>query len=387
MGDYNLPVTINFSQEELFRYSRHLMIPEVGLEGQRKLKASSVLIIGAGGLGSPVGLYLAAAGVGRIGLVDDDVIEASNLQRQIMHDSLHIGQLKAESGRERLLALNPFVQVDAFDDCFNEKTANEIAAGYDILVDCSDNFSTRYLINDLCVLTSRPDVYGAVYRFEGQVSVLDARYGPCYRCIFPEPPPPELSPSCSEAGVFGVLPGVIGSLQATEVLKLALGIGSPLYGQMMIYDALDASFQTIKMPKQPECMVCGKAPTITSLVDSKRFCADEDLIVLDASEKISPKELVELLDQPNPPVLVDVRTPIEQQVSVIEGAISIPLEQLSSRLAELDSQRETIVFCRTGRRSARAVQVLRNAGFAHVRNLVGGINAWVQQIRPDLFQY
>ncbi len=363
------------------------MIPEVGLEGQRKLKAASVLIIGAGGLGSPVGLYLAAAGVGRIGLVDDDVIEASNLQRQVMHDSLHIGQLKAESGRERLLALNPFIQVDAFDDCFNEKTATEIAASYDILVDCSDNFSTRYLINDLCVLTGRPDVYGAIYRFEGQVSVLDARYGSCYRCIFPEPPPPELSPSCSEAGVFGVLPGVIGSLQATEVLKLALGIGSPLYGQMMIYDALDASFETVKLPKQPECMVCGKTPTITTLVDSKRFCADEELIVLAANEKISPKELAELLDQPNPPVLVDVRTPIEQQVSVIKGAISIPLEQLSSHLAELDTQRETILFCRTGRRSARAVLLLRNAGFAQVKNLVGGINAWVEQIRPDLFQY
>lgn len=380
-------MTSPITQDEIFRYSRHLMIPEVGLLGQQKLKAVSVLIIGTGGLGSPVALYLAAAGVGRIGLVDDDVVEASNLQRQILHDSLHIDRLKAESGRERLLALNPFIQVDAISDCFNEKTAGTIAAGYNILVDCSDNFATRYLVNDLCVLTHRPDVYGAVYRFEGQVSVFDARQGPCYRCLFPEPPPPELSPGCSETGVFGVLPGVIGSLQAAEVIKLALGIGRPLFGQLMVYDALAGSFQTIKLVKQPTCQVCGENPVITSLSESGHFCGDEENLLLLASEKISAKELAKLLQNPNPPILLDVRNPVEQQVSKIDGAISIPLEQLGSRMEELDKNQSLVVFCRTGTRSARALRMLTKAGFTRVKNLVGGINAWADQVNPDLFRY
>ncbi len=380
-------MTTQLTQAEVLRYSRHLMIPEVGLEGQKKLKAASVLIIGAGGLGSPVALYLAAAGIGHIGLVDDDVVDTSNLQRQIMHDTPHEGLLKAESGRERLLALNPLIQVDAYCDCFNEKTAEQISAGYDILVDCTDNFSTRYLINDLCVLTRRPDVYGAIYRFEGQVSVFDARFGPCYRCIFPEPPPPELSPSCSEAGVFGVLPGVIGSLQAVEVIKLALHIGEPLYGSLMIYDALSSSFQTLKLAKQPVCKVCGTNPAVTRLEDTKRFCADEELIALQHTEMISPTELAQRLQQPQPPVVIDVRTPVEQQVSSIKGAICIPLEQLGGRLADLDKDREFVVFCRTGRRSARALQLMKRNGFAHVQNLVGGINAWVRDVDSTQYQY
>ena len=380
-------MTSPITQDEIFRYSRHLMIPEVGLSGQQKLKAASVLIIGAGGLGSPVALYLAAAGIGRLGLVDDDVVDTSNLQRQILHDGLHIGQLKTESGRERLLALNPFIQVDAISDCFNEKTAESLAAGYDILVDCTDNFATRYLVNDLCVLTQRPDVYGAVYRFEGQVSVFDARQGPCYRCLFPEPPPPEFSPTCSEAGVFGVLPGVIGSLQAAEVIKLALGIGEPLFGQLLIFDALEGSFQTIKLIKQSTCQVCGENPAITSLSESGHFCGDEENLLLLTSEKISAIELAKLLQNPDPPILLDVRNPVEQQVSKIDGAISIPLEQLGSRIEELDKNRSYVVFCRTGTRSARALRLLTKSGFTHVKNLVGGINAWAELVQPNLFRY
>ncbi len=380
-------MTSSLTQNEVFRYSRHLMIPEVGLAGQEKLKAASVLIIGAGGLGSPVALYLAAAGIGRIGLVDDDVVDASNLQRQIMHDSAHIGQLKTESGKERLLSLNPYIQVNAICDCFNEKTAVSIAEGYDVLVDCSDNFATRYLVNDLCVLSHRPDVYGAIYRFEGQVSVFDARQGPCYRCLFPEPPPPELSPNCSEAGVFGVLPGVIGSLQAAEVIKLVLSIGQPLYGKLLIYDALEGSFQTLKLSKQLTCRICGNSPDISSLSEIKLFCGDSELFSLNASEMISADELAAQLKIPNPPLLLDVRTPVEQQVSKIEGALLIPLEQLSSRLEELDKDRAIVVFCRTGTRSARALRILSKAGFLKVQNLTGGINAWAEHIKPDLFQY
>lgn len=255
-------MTNEVSQDEIFRYSRNLVLPKVGLEGQKKLKATSVLIIGAGGLCSPVALYLAAIGIGKIGLVDDDVVEVSNLQRQILHDTPHLGQPKVLSGQERLLALNPTIHVEAIQDRFNGQTGEKIAEGYDILVDCSDNFPTRYLINDLCVLTKRPDVYGAVYRFEGELSVFDARFGSCYRCMFPTPPPAEFSPSCAEAGVFGILPGVIGTLQAAEVLKLALNIGQPLYGKLMVYDALSSTFRVLNVPKQSTCRICSSSPTI-----------------------------------------------------------------------------------------------------------------------------
>ena len=375
------------TQEEVSRYSRHLMIPQVGLEGQKKLKATSVLIVGAGGLGSPVSLYLAAAGIGRIGLVDNDVVDSSNLQRQILHDTPHAGKPKVISGQERLNALNPYVEVETFCECFNEQTAERIASGYDILVDCTDNFSTRYLINDLCVLTQRPDVYGAIFRFEGQVSVFDARYGPCYRCMFPEPPPPEISPSCAEAGVFGILPGVIGTLQATEVIKLALRIGQPLFGSLLVYDALDASFQKLKLMKQPACRVCGKSRVSKHLVETSQFCKDDSLISLSSYETISPQELAARLSQPNPPLLVDVRNPIEQEVSTIQGSTLIPLDQLIENLDQLDKTREIVVFCRTGKRSARALLLLKRNGFTRVRNLSGGINAWVGQIDSSQFQY
>lgn len=377
----------DFSQDEIYRYSRHLMIPEVGLEGQRKLKESSMLLVGAGGLGSPAAYYLAAAGVGHIGLVDDDVVDASNLQRQILHDTAHLGELKAESGKEKLLALNPFIKVDAISTFFNADTAVEISHGYDIILDCTDNFATRYLINDLCVLTGKPEVYGAIYRFEGQVSVFDAKIGPCYRCLFPNVPPPELSPSCSDAGVFGILPGVVGTMMATEAIKLALGIGTPLIGQFMIYDGLEASFHKVSFPKQPGCQVCGDNSTIHTLTDSAATCADSSLFTLPPEDRITPEELHHKIQGNEAITLLDVRAPVELQISTIPNTINIPLERLSERLDELDRQNEIVAICRSGRRSARAVSILKKAGFTSVKNLTGGINAWVSLFDPNTYRY
>lgn len=379
-------MTPQFTQDEFFRYSRHLIMPQVGLEGQKKLKGTSVLIIGAGGLGSPVALYLAAAGIGRIGLVDDDAVEISNLQRQILHDTPHEGQPKVASGQERLLALNPTIQVEAILDCFNARSAQKIAEGYDILVDCSDNFATRYLVNDLCVLTHRADVYGAVYRFEGQVSVFDARFGACYRCAFPEPPPAEFSPGCDETGILGVLPGVIGTLQAAEVIKLALNIGQPLFGRLLVYDALSVTFQTIKAAKRDTCKVCGEHPIVTTLESSDQICPDNALS-LAPEELISPVNLKERLSGDNPPLLVDVRNLVEQQISVIPSAIHLPPEKLVEGLKSIEKNREIVLFCRTGRRSARSVIQLKARGFRRVKSLAGGINSWVDAVDQEQFKY
>jgi sulfur-carrier protein adenylyltransferase/sulfurtransferase len=376
-----------FSQDEIYRYSRHLMIPEVGLDGQRKLKETSILLIGAGGLGSPAAFYLTAAGVGRIGLVDDDVVDVSNLQRQILHDTAHVGELKSESGKEKLLALNPYIEVDAISSFFNADSAMEISKDYDIILDCTDNFATRYLINDLCVLTGKPEVYGAIYRFEGQISVFDAKIGPCYRCLFPNIPPPELSPSCSDAGVFGILPGVVGTMMATEAIKLVLGIGSPLIGQFMIYDGLEASFHKVTFLKQPGCQVCGDTPTIHSLTDSAATCADSSLFSLAPEDRITPAVLQEKLQDKAPIILLDVRAPVELQISTFPNAVNIPLERLSERLDELDRKKEIVVICRSGRRSARGVSILKKAGFTSVKNLTGGINAWVSLYQLGTYQY
>jgi sulfur-carrier protein adenylyltransferase/sulfurtransferase len=371
---------------EYQRYSRHLMIPEVGVIGQRKLKNSSVLIVGTGGLGSPVALYLAAAGVGRIGLVDYDVVDSSNLQRQIVHGSSTIDQLKVESAKKRLQDLNPFIQIDAINQVLSSENALQIAGDYQILVDGTDNFPTRYLLNDLAVFTGKPYVYGSIFRFEGQVSVFDARSGPCYRCLFPEPPPPGLIPSCSQAGVFGVLPGTIGTLQATEVIKLILGIGEPLIGRLMLYDAMESSLQPIRLRKNPACKVCGSHPEITQLLDYDAYCGvpardrpeyhhtDFDVTALDLANRKKNGE---------PFQWIDVREPVELQISQIPGAVNIPLGELAQRLAELDPSATQVVFCRTGVRSERALGVLRAAGFEHALNLRGGINAWVQQEDPD----
>jgi molybdopterin/thiamine biosynthesis adenylyltransferase/rhodanese-related sulfurtransferase len=376
------------SHAEIHRYSRHLLIPEVGLEGQRKLKAASVLVIGTGGLGSPIALYLAAAGVGRIGLVDYDVVDFSNLQRQVIHGTSKIGMLKVESARERMLDLNPDIQVEVYNEPFTSDNALGIAESYDILVDGTDNFPTRYLINDVCVLLGKANVYGSIFRFDGQVSVFDARTGPCYRCLFPEPPPPGLVPSCAEGGVLGVLPGTIGSLQASETLKLILGIGEPLIGKLLLYNALDLSFDFVKLRKNPNCKMCGDNPEITELIDYEAFCGvpghDHDEGSAGPDWDISASELAQRLKNGEPLRLIDVREPHELEISHIEGSSLIPLGQLAARLSELDSAQEMVLFCKAGTRSARALELLVSAGFRKVKNLKGGINAWAQEVDPSL---
>ena len=325
------------SHSEILRYSRHLLIPEVGLEGQRKLKSASILVIGTGGLGSPVALYLAAAGVGRIGLVDYDVVDFSNLQRQVIHGTSGLGSLKVESARQRMLDLNPDIQVDVYNEPFTSENAMRIAQEYDILIDGTDNFPTRYLVNDVCVLLGKANVYGSIFRFDGQVSVFDAKQGPCYRCLFPEPPPPGLVPSCAEGGVLGVLPGTIGTLQATEALKLILGIGEPLIGRLMLYNALDMSFEFVKLRKNPHCKVCGPDPEVTELIDYEAFCGvpghDHEEGAVGGGWDIEAPELAERIKNGNHIHLIDVREPHELEISHIDGAQLIPLGQLAFRLS------------------------------------------------------
>ncbi len=379
------------SHEEIHRYSRHLLIPDVGLEGQKKLKAASVLVIGTGGLGSPVALYLAAAGVGRIGLIDYDVVDFSNLQRQIIHGESRLGDLKVESARDRLKDINSEIQVDIYNESITSDNAFEIAEPYDLIIDGTDNYPTRYLVNDLCVLTGKPNVYGSIFRFDGQASVFFAEQGPCYRCLFPEPPPPGLVPSCAEGGVLGVLPGTIGSIQATEALKLILGIGDSLIGRLLLYDALDMSFLTVKLKKNPNCKICGKNPEITELIDYEDFCglparghdagsAGEDWDITAEDLAVKLKEGAEIR-------LIDVREPHEQEISNLEGSDLIPLGQFASRLSELDSAEEIVLFCKSGTRSTRALEILVSAGFKKVKNLKHGINAWAIAIDPSLPLY
>jgi molybdopterin/thiamine biosynthesis adenylyltransferase/rhodanese-related sulfurtransferase len=379
------------SHEEILRYSRHLLMPEVGLEGQRKLLASSVLLIGTGGLGSPVALYLAAAGVGRIGLVDYDVVDYSNLQRQVIHGMETLDMLKVESARRRMLDLNPDIQVDTYNEPFTSANAMRIAADYDVIIDGTDNFPTRYLTNDVCVLLGKPNVYGSIFRFDGQVSVFDAQRGPCYRCLFPEPPPPGLVPSCAEGGVLGVLPGTIGTLQATEALKLILGAGQPLIGRLLLYNALDMSFEFVKLRKNPKCKICGPEPEVTELIDYEAFCGvpghDHEEGSAGVDWDITATQLAERMQQGNPIRLVDVREPHELEISHLEGATLIPLGQMAARLSELDSAEEIVLFCKAGTRSARALELLLSAGFRKVKNLKGGINAWAREVDPSLPVY
>jgi len=379
---------VELSHEEIKRYSRHLLIPEVGLDGQKKLKQSSILIVGTGGLGSPVAMYLAAAGVGRLGLVDYDVVDYSNLQRQVIHGSSTLGKLKVDSARQRLLDINPDIQITTYNEIFTSANAMEIAKEYDLIIDGTDNFPTRYLTNDVCVMLGIPNVYGSIYRFDGQVSVFDAEDGPCYRCIFPEPPPPGLVPSCAEGGVLGVLPGTVGTLQATEAIKLLLGIGTSLKGKMLLYNALDMSFDFINLRKNPNCRVCSPEPEITELIDYEEFCGmpmhDHDEGSAGAAWDITVQQLSEQLRHPNPPRLIDVREPHELMISALPGAELIPLGQLAGKLSELDSAREMVLFCKSGSRSARALELLVGAGFRKVRNLKGGINAWAKEIDPSI---
>jgi adenylyltransferase/sulfurtransferase len=381
-------MTLELSHSEILRYSRHLLIPEVGLSGQRKLKTASALIIGTGGLGSPVSLYLAAAGVGRIGLVDYDVVDFSNLQRQVIHATSGLGSLKVESARDRMLDINPDIRVDTYNEPFTSDNAVRIAQDYDILIDGTDNFATRYLTNDLCVLLGKPNVYGSIYRFDGQVSVFDARYGPCYRCLFPEPPPPGLVPSCAEGGVLGVLPGTIGTIQATEALKILLGIGEPLIGRLLLYNALDMSFDFVKLRKNPQCKVCGLDPEVTELIDYEEFCGvpgyDLEKGSVGGDWDITAEQLADKLEHGDQIRLLDVREPHELEISHLDGATVIPLGQLAARLSELDSAEEMVVLCKSGTRSARALELLVSAGFRKVKNLEGGINAWAEEIDPSL---
>ena len=378
---------VDLTHEEILRYSRHLLIPEVGLEGQKKLSASSALIIGTGGLGSPVALYLAAAGVGRLGLVDYDVVDSTNLQRQIIHGMDTVGDLKVESARDRMLDINPNIQVDLFNEPFTSDNAMEIAKDYDILIDGTDNFPTRYLTNDVSVFLGKPNIYGSIFRFDGQASVFYAKEGPCYRCLFPEPPPPGLVPSCAEGGVLGVLPGTIGTIQATEALKILLNIGTPLIGKLLLYNALDMSFDFVILKKNPDCLVCSENPEITAPINYEEFCGvpghDHDDGSAGVEWDISATNLAERVKDNNLKLL-DVREPHELEISAIPNAINIPLGSLASRLSELDSADEMVVFCKTGGRSARALELLVTAGFKKIKNLNGGINAWARDVDEDL---
>ncbi|MCH7587826.1 MAG: molybdopterin-synthase adenylyltransferase MoeB [Chloroflexi bacterium] len=379
------------SHEEILRYSRHLLMPEVGLEGQQKLKESSVLVVGTGGLGSPVLMYLAAAGVGRIGIVDYDVVDFTNLQRQIIHGSSTIGERKLVSARDRLHDINPGVQLDLYDEPFTSENAMRISEPYDLIIDGTDNFPTRYLVNDVCVLTHKANVYGSIFRFEGQLSVFWAEKGPCYRCLFPEPPPPGLVPSCAEGGVFGVLPGTIGTLQATEALKILLGIGEPLIGKLLLYDALEMSFTELRLKKNPNCKICSDSPEITELIDYEAFCGvpghDREEDRLAKEWEIEPLQVHEKMSRGEDLRLIDVREPHELQISKIEGAELIPLGSFASEMHKLDSAQEIVLFCKTGSRSARALELLAGAGFRRVKNLRGGINAWAEQVDSSLPRY
>ncbi|MBN1264212.1 MAG: molybdopterin-synthase adenylyltransferase MoeB [Anaerolineales bacterium] len=383
--------SLDLTRDEILRYSRHLLIPEVGMQGQRKLKESSVLVIGTGGLGSPASMYLAAAGVGHIGLVDFDVVDESNLQRQIVHGSGSVGLRKVESARERLLDINPSIHVETYDEPFTVSNAMQIVQPYNVVIDATDNFPTRYLSNDICVKTGKVNIYGSIYRFDGQVSVFWSKHGPCYRCLFPSPPPPGLVPTCAEGGVFGVLPGTIGTLQATEALKVLLDIGEPLVGKLMLYDALGMTFQVVSVAKNPDCPVCSLPPDQIELIDYEAFCGvpgfDRTHQDVEEEWEISPRELAALL-QSNPSlILLDVREPHEQEISAIPGAINFPYGTLALHMHELDTTDDLVLFCKTGSRSARALEILLGAGFRKIRHLKGGINAWAKQIDSSLPLY
>ncbi len=381
------PVSLN--KEEILRYSRHLIMPEVGMEGQLKLKQAQVLLIGAGGLGAPLGLYLAAAGVGRLGLVDFDVVDFSNLQRQITFSTDDVGRKKSEAARERLSRMNPQIQIDTFETRLTSENALELFKGFDIIVDGTDKFPTRYLINDACVLLGKPNVYGSIFRFEGQATVFGYPGGPCYRCLYPEPPPPGLVPSCAEGGVLGVLPGIVGAIQAMETIKLILGAGDPLVGRLLLFDALGMRFRELKLHKNPACPICGEHRTITKLIDYEEFCGirgEETVPVTTGIPEITPRELKARLDRGDNLFILDVREPHEFQICNLKGHL-IPLGDLPRRVSELDSSREIVAHCRSGKRSADAVDFLQKAGFRKIWNLKGGILAWSDEVDPTVPKY
>ncbi len=381
---------LQLSKDEILRYSRHLIMPEIGMEGQLKLKSAKVLCIGAGGLGSPLALYLAAAGVGRLGIMDFDVVDFTNLQRQVMHGTADVGKPKLDSAQEAVREINPNVEVVGYQTRLTSENALDLLVDFDIIVDGTDNFPTRYLVNDACVLLGKPNVYGSIFRFEGQASVFDARQGPCYRCLYPEPPPPGLVPSCAEGGVLGVLPGIVGCIQAMETIKLILGQGQPLIGRLLVFDALSMKFRELKLRKNPECPVCGAQPTITRLIDYEQFCGirgEEHTPVITGIPEITAQEVKKMMDEKEPFVLIDVREPHEFQICRIPGSTLVPLRELPKRIHELNSAHEIVVYCHSGQRSARAVELLMKAGFNKIHNLKGGILAWSDQVDPSVPKY
>ena len=382
------------TNDEVKRYSRHLIMPEVGVEGQEKLKKGSVLCIGAGGLGSPAALYLAAAGVGTIGIVDFDVVDFSNLQRQVIHGTSDVGRSKLASAKDRLLELNPHLTIETYETALSSKNALELFKPYDVILDGTDNFPTRYLTNDACVLLGKPNAYGSIFRFEGQASVFATKDGPCYRCLYPEPPPPGLVPSCAEGGVLGVLPGVVGTIQATEAIKLIMGIGEPLIGRFLIYDALRMKFRELKLKKDPDCPVCGTHPTVTALIDYEQFCGVAPAateVAVSASNtsqtETDVKELKRKIDAKEDFFLLDVREPNEFQIGRIPGSTLIPLGEVPQRVAEIPRDKEIVVHCKMGGRSARAADFLRQQGYTNVKNLKGGILDWSDKIDPSVPKY
>jgi len=383
------PAAVSLSNEEILRYSRHLIMPEVGMQGQLKLKAAKVLLIGTGGLGAPLGLYLAAAGVGRLGLVDFDTVDFTNLQRQIMFGTSDVGRPKSVAATERLRSLNPDITIQSYDTHLTSENALDLLRDYDVIVDGTDNFPTRYLVNDASVLLGKPNVYGSIFRFDGQVSVFGAPGGPCYRCVYPEPPPPGLVPSCAEGGVLGVLPGIVGCIQAMEAIKLILGVGDPLIGRLLLFDALGMKFRELKLRKNPDCPVCGTHPTVTKLIDYVQFCGirgEEAPAPQSTVPDITPRELKARLDRGEDLYVLDVREPHEYQICNIGGHL-IPLGDLPKRVSELDSSKEIVAHCRSGKRSAEAAEFLRKAGFRKLLNLKGGILAWADEVDPSMPKY
>jgi len=380
---------VTLTNEEVARYSRHLILSEVGVEGQKKLKQAKIAMIGAGGLGAPVGLYLAAAGVGRVGIVDFDVVDASNLQRQVIHGTKDLGRKKLDSAADAMQDINPNIRIDKYDTGLNSGNALEILRDYDIVIDGTDNFPTRYLVNDACVLLKKPNVYGSIYRFEGQATVFAYEDGPCYRCLYPEPPPPGLVPSCAEGGVLGILPGMIGIVQATEAVKIILGVGEVLKNRLLLYDALNMRFRELKLRRDRDCPVCGDHPTVTQLIDYQEFCGMRPAPAQTAPTGgvIDPVEVKQMQDRGDKFTLIDVREPHEYQIARIPGATLIPLGQLPNRLQELDREADIVAHCKSGARSQKAVDLLKQNGFLNVRNMTGGILAWSDKVDPTVPKY
>lgn len=378
------------TNEEVLRYSRHLIMPEVGLAGQEKLKQASLLMIGAGGLGSPLGLYLAAAGVGRLGIVDFDVVDQSNLQRQVIHSTASVGKLKVDSAAERIAQINPNVKVETYKVRVSSENILDILKNYDMVIDGTDNFPTRYLVNDAAVMLNKPNIYGSIFRFDGQVTVFKPKEGPCYRCLYPEAPPPGMVPSCAEGGVLGILPGTVGLIQATEAIKLILGKGRPLIGRLVLYDALDMTFRELKIRRNPKCPVCGDHPTITKLIDYDEFCGvnrGQEEAANRTGHEITVQQLKQWMDDKKKIVLLDVREPNEYEIAKLPGSRLVPLGNLPARVSELDSADEIVLYCKMGGRSARALSVLNRFGFRKLYNLEGGIDAWAEEIDTNMPRY